>query len=84
MPSPDPEVRRQIARMGGLTTASRHDPRETTAAARRAFEAKFLDETDPTLPMAERLRRADAAYRLYMTRLAFKARQARGAKREAS
>lgn len=72
------------ARMAAYTLHARHDPRETTKAARHAFNQRFLDEVDPErrLPERERLRRADAARRAYFTRLAYlSARKRRGASR---
>ena len=59
-------------RIGGLVTASRHDPREYTSAARQAFLARFEREVDPDLllPEVERKRRAKAALAAHMTRLA--------------
>jgi hypothetical protein len=72
------------ARMAAYTLHARHDPRETTKAARSAFNQRFLDEVDPErrLPERERLRRADAARRAYFTRLAYlSARKRRGASR---
>ncbi len=61
------------ARMAAYTLHARYDPRETTKAARRAFNERFLDEVDPDrrLPERERLRRADAARCAYFTRLAY-------------
>jgi len=80
-----PEQRSLRARMGGLATAARNDPKRYTARARTAFHERFLDEVDPErqLPEAERQRRALAARRLYMQRLAWasaKARRARAGK----
>jgi len=59
-------------RIGGLVTASRHDPHDYTSAARRAFLARFEREVDPDaqLPEDERKRRARAALAAHMTRLA--------------
>jgi hypothetical protein len=59
-------------RLGGLATASRHDSREITAPARRAFRDKFLIAVDPegTLPVEERHRRAEAARKAFYARLA--------------
>ncbi len=79
-----PSERVMRARMAAYTLHARHDPRETTKAARRAFNQRFLDEVDPErrLPERERLRRADAARRAYFTRLAYlSARKRRGASR---
>ena len=74
-----PEQRQQRARMGGTATASRHDPKEYTQAAHKGWRDRFLNEVDPRgePPEAERQRRADAAQRLYMQRLAWKSAQAR-------
>ena len=59
-------------RIGGLVTASRHDPRDYTSAARRAILARFERDVDPDakLPEDERKRRARAALAAHMTRLA--------------
>lgn len=79
-----PSERVMRARMAAYTVHARHDPRETTTAARSAFNQRFLDEVDPErrLPERERLRRADAARRAYFTRLAYlSARKRRGASR---
>ncbi len=59
-------------RIGAYRLHATHDSRETTANARAAFLAKFLDEVDPdrTLPEDERLRRAAYARRAYFTKLA--------------
>ena len=61
------------ARMAAYMLHARYDPRETTKAARRAFNQRFLDQVDPDgrLPDAERRRRAEAARRAYFTRLAY-------------
>lgn len=79
MPSSDPLVRRQVARIGGLTRAARYDGREVTRAARRGFIARFEDEVDPDgqLPPGERQRRARAAMRAHMARLALRSAKSR-------
>ena len=66
-----------------MALAASHDPREYTSAARAAFLGKFEIEVDPgaTLPVEERLRRAEAARRLHFTRLAMKSARARGARK---
>jgi hypothetical protein len=66
-------------RIGGLALAATHDPREYTAAGRRAFLARFEREVDPEgiLSLTERVRRATAARKLYFTRLALKSVMAR-------
>jgi hypothetical protein len=72
------------ARMAAYTLHAHRDARETTKAARRAFNQRFLDDVDPErrLPDRERLRRADAARRAYFTRLAYlSARKRREASR---
>jgi hypothetical protein len=50
-------------RVGGPTTAARHDTREITAPARKAFDARFYRDIPEDLPTAERDRRAAAARR---------------------
>jgi hypothetical protein len=64
--------RKLRARLGAYSQLAKYDSRETTRAARAAFEERFLNEVDPdrVLPELERLRRADAARRAYFTRLA--------------
>ncbi len=68
-----PSERVMRARMAAYMLHARYDPRETTKAARRAFNQRFLDQVDPDgrLPEAERRRRAEAARRAYFTRLAY-------------
>lgn len=79
-----PTERVMRARMAAYSLHARYDPRETTKAARRAFNERFLDQVDPDrrLSARERLRRADAARRAYFTKLAYlSARKRRGASR---
>ena len=80
------EARRLAARLGGLTTAGRHDPQSMTASARRAFMARFEAEADPegTLTEAERTRRARALLSAYMTRKALEREQAKRRRRQAA
>ena len=67
------------ARIGAHEQHARHDPRDTTAAARAAFLAGFVDRVDPdrTLPEPERLRRAEHARKAHMARLALASARAR-------
>ena len=66
-------------RIGAYRLHATHDPRETTAKARSTFLARFEREVDPDgiLPEAERLRRAEAARKAHLARLALKSAQAR-------
>ena len=70
-------------RIGGLTTAARHDPRSYTANARRAFLDRFqrLADPDNLLDPAERDRRAVALRKAYFARLALQSAQKRRARR---
>jgi hypothetical protein len=63
---------RRYGRLGGLTTAARHGGEKMTRAARAALDRKFEYDVDPdgALDPAERARRADAARRLHMAKLA--------------
>ena len=72
-------------RIGAFEQHARHDARETTAAARAAFLARFERQVDPTgsLPPDERARRARFARRAYFVRLALKSARARRATQEA-
>ena len=71
--------RQQRARIGGYALSASHDSRGYTRAAREGFWRRFLDEVDPNraLPEAERNRRARAALRAYMTKLALKSARKR-------
>lgn len=67
------------ARMGAHALHAKHDSRELTTAARKAFADRFLREVDPdgVLPVAERQRRAAHARKAYFTGLALKSARAR-------
>lgn len=71
-------------RIGGFTTAARHDTRELTQPARTAFRDKFLNDVDPdhSLPEAERISRADAARRAHYSRMGQLSAISRAAKSE--
>lgn len=56
-------------RVGGYTTAARHDTRDITAPARAAFEARFYQSIPAELPTHERDRRAAAARKAYFAEL---------------
>jgi hypothetical protein len=70
-------------RIGGLTTASRHDMQAVSRPGREAFLARFEREVDPNgvLPVTERARRAEAAKKAYFAGLALKSVQKRQAVR---
>jgi len=78
----DPTERVLRARIGAHAL---RDARETTAAGRRAFLARFLDEVDPdrVLSEPERLKRAEQAKKAYFTRLALESAKSRRRKIEA-
>ena len=75
----DPTVMALRGRIGAYVLHSRRDPVETTQAARTAFLRKFESLVDPdcVLPEVERLRRAEAARRAHMARLALASVKAR-------
>ncbi len=78
-----PAERTLRARLAAHTMHAKHDARQTTAAARAAFLARFEAEVDPdgALSLEERRRRAEQARSAYFTRLAFaRAKSARQAK----
>ncbi|HSW41270.1 MAG TPA: hypothetical protein VLM76_02040 [Patescibacteria group bacterium] len=81
----DPTSRAAAGRLGGLTTASRNDPKTYTSKARRTFLDNFAAEVDPegVLPPEERDRRAVAARKLHMARLALRSSRARARARQA-
>lgn len=88
MTTPQLSQRRAAAgRIGGLVTASRYDVRELTKPATKGFLAKFEREVDPDcrLSAEERARRAHAALRAHMQRLALRSaavRRSGGATRD--
>jgi uncharacterized protein YnzC (UPF0291/DUF896 family) len=63
-----------IARIGGLSLRAKRDPLENTKAARQAAYHRFEVEVDPhsELSAEERGKRANAARRAYMQRLALR------------
>ena len=75
----DSTTARLAGRIGAHTQHARHDPRLTTAAARRAFMARFDRDVDPDglLPETERQRRAESLRKAYFARLQFLSAQAR-------
>jgi hypothetical protein len=75
--------RRQRARLGGLTTAARGHV--NVRPSHDAFLRRFEDQVDPdrALPPDERSRRALAARRLHMSRLALRSSLKRSKKRAA-
>jgi hypothetical protein len=68
----DPVEMARRGRIGAFRLHATHDPRETTAAARSTFLAKFEAQVDPdgTLPPEERQRRACYARKAHFVRLA--------------
>jgi hypothetical protein len=80
-----PELRSQRARIAAYAKWSRYDPVEGTRAARDAQHERYVDEVDPdrVLPEAERQRRAVAARKAYMAKLAFLSAKARAGRKAA-
>lgn len=76
-----PEQRSQSARIAALTRWSKESPAANAARGQAGLLARFEREVDPNneLPPAERSRRAVAARRAHMSRLALKSSQSRGA-----
>jgi hypothetical protein len=81
-----PTQRSQRARIAALTRWSREDPAATAARGQAGLLRKFDDQVDPdrTLPEAERIRRAEAARRAHMQRLAFRSSKVRAARTSGS
>ena len=81
-----PVERQKRARIGGLAVAALYDPKVYTATARRVFLAGFMTQVDPdgelrrTNPK-EAERRAEAAKKLHMARLAFNREKAKKQRR---
>jgi hypothetical protein len=74
-----PEQRRLRAQIAANTRWSKQDPKEGIKPARSGYERRFELEVDPdgTLPEGERKRRAAAAHRAHMQRLALASSRAR-------
>ncbi|TDD77704.1 hypothetical protein [Actinomadura rubrisoli] len=74
-----PEQRSQRARLAALTRWSREDPTENAVRGQRGLRDKFEREVDPdgVLTPPERARRAEAARRAHMVRLAYESAKAR-------
>jgi hypothetical protein len=83
--SSSPAERSLRARLAAHTLHARCEARQTTAAARTGFLARFEREVDPdsALDPIERRRRAEHARRAYFIRLSLAAVQAKRAKRAA-
>lgn len=77
MTQPSREQRQRWGRIGGLSLRARRDPAEYTKRARDAFLDSFLAAQPADLPADERERRAVAAKRAHMLRLAEKSAKAR-------
>src|SRR5437764_9747956 len=74
--------RRLRASLAAHVLHGSHDSRDLTARARAALDQKFLDQVDPSLPMEERLRRAEHLKSAHFARLAFlRAKQRRQSRR---
>ena len=74
-----PAQRTMRARIAANTRWSREDGKANAVRAQAGLLAKFVDQVDPdrVLPEAERQRRAEAARRAHMQRLAFRSSKAR-------
>jgi len=76
-----PSERTLRARLAAHVLHATHDPRSTTAAARRAFRDSFLAQVDSDLPEDERRRRAEHLRRAHFLRLALASAKARRARK---
>jgi hypothetical protein len=66
-----PGQRSTRARIAALARWANEDPTANAERGQAGLRQKFYDQTDPSLPEAERQRRADCAYREHMARIAF-------------
>jgi hypothetical protein len=80
-----PEQRSLRARIAANTRWSREDGKPNAVRGQAGLLAKFVDQIDPdhVLPEDERLRRAEAARRAHMQRLAFLSSKARTRQQDA-
>lgn len=74
-----PEQRQQRARLAALTRWSKEDPAANAERGQAGLLARFEREVDPEGQLApdERRRRAEAARRAHMVRLAFRSSRSR-------
>lgn len=81
--SMSPAQRSLRARIGAYSLHATHDGKETTAKARAAFLARFERDVDPdgVLDPAERAKRADAALKAHMARMALGRAKARATRK---
>jgi hypothetical protein len=79
-------IKSAAGRIGAMTTLSRHDPRELTRNANKAFARKFETQVDPLgqLDPEERQRRAAYALKAHMQRLAMASAKVRAARKRVS
>jgi len=86
MPEFDPAEMALRGKIGAHVAHSRHDSRDLTANARRAFLDQFEQAVDPdgVLPPEERQRRAQLARSAHMSRLALLSAKSRSGKRAAT
>ncbi|MGH3908822.1 MAG: hypothetical protein ACRDTE_32265 [Pseudonocardiaceae bacterium] len=80
-----PAQRKLRAQIAANTRWSREDPATTGPRGQAGLLARFEREVDPggTLEPAERARRAEAARKAHMQRLALASARARGARKDA-
>ena len=86
-PALTPEQRRERATIAALTRWSKEDPAANAARGQAGLLARFereVREADPDASDAEVVRRAEAARKAHMRRLAFNRERARAARRAAS
>jgi hypothetical protein len=78
-----PAQRRLRGKIAVNTRWSREDPAPTAARGQAGLQARFEREVDPEeiLPPEERARRAKAAHKAHMQRLALRSAQIRGARK---
>lgn len=75
-----PEQRSQRAAIAAYTRWAHEDPAANAARGQAGFYRKLYDETDPSLPDAERHRRAECARRAHMARMTFASAKSRRAR----
>jgi hypothetical protein len=66
-----PSARALRAKLAAHTLWAECDRQQQTSAARRAFLDRFYQQTDATLPEAERQRRASHLRKAHFTKMAF-------------
>lgn len=69
VPAKDAAERSRIAREAALHRWAKEDPKAAAIRAQEGLRRKYYEQTDPSLPEAERQRRAECLYKAHFVRM---------------